>query len=403
MPRRGALVSLLTVALIAPASAWGFGSTIAVGMNEAAGVPAPTTPFRASATLETDEQNIDLTIYYTPGFTRDEMQIGPQNMVMLNDLSTGKMRTLMPQGIYMEFESGTTSEQIQEFKLIERTVVGKEEFNGFDTTKYKVIYEGPDGKYGGFSWFTDDNIAVRAFMVSEEDGEKQRVQFQIKELERSPQQMSLFQVPSNYRKLDIGGFDLSSMMPGAAGQAPAAAAAPSARPKSYANPAPGGDAVLQMVQQNLSALGYNTGNTDGLPSTETTIAISQFQAKKGVEVTGEASPQLAGMLAAEAGQQGGDSSGAVQIRTNDPQALQAARQECLQQKIAAAQEKKKKKRGFGSLLRAASRVAAGGAADGLGEIAGDLYDAHATLDDLSSAAKDLGIAQSDIEACQNAY
>jgi peptidoglycan hydrolase-like protein with peptidoglycan-binding domain len=54
-----------------------------------------------------------------------------------------------------------------------------------------------------------------------------------------------------------------------------------------------------MVQKHLMALGYDPGNTDGNVSTETIIAISQFQAEKGLEVTGEVSPQLAGILSAE--------------------------------------------------------------------------------------------------------
>ena len=36
-----------------------------------------------------------------------------------------------------------------------------------------------------------------------------------------------------------------------------------------------------------------------LTALETTIAISQFQAEKGMKVTGEVTPQLIGILAAE--------------------------------------------------------------------------------------------------------
>lgn len=54
-----------------------------------------------------------------------------------------------------------------------------------------------------------------------------------------------------------------------------------------------------MVQRHLQALGYDPGNTEGELGVQTTIAISQFQAEKGLEVTGEVSPQLAGILASE--------------------------------------------------------------------------------------------------------
>jgi hypothetical protein len=59
------------------------------------------------------------------------------------------------------------------------------------------------------------------------------------------------------------------------------------------------DNLTQTVQLHLQALGYDVGNTDGTASIETTIAISQFQAEKGMTVTGEVTPQLAGILAAE--------------------------------------------------------------------------------------------------------
>jgi hypothetical protein len=59
------------------------------------------------------------------------------------------------------------------------------------------------------------------------------------------------------------------------------------------------DNMTQSVQKHLQALGYDTGNTDGELSTDTMIAISQFQAEKGMKVTGEVTPQLLGILGAE--------------------------------------------------------------------------------------------------------
>lgn len=86
-----------------------------------------------------------------------------------------------------------------------------------------------------------------------------------------------------------------------AGQAPAqapagAASAGSAIPSSASLTT---DNMTQSVQNHLKALGYPPGNTDGELSTETIIAISQFQAEKGMEVTGEVTPQLLGILGAE--------------------------------------------------------------------------------------------------------
>lgn len=57
--------------------------------------------------------------------------------------------------------------------------------------------------------------------------------------------------------------------------------------------------LLKMIQISLTNIGYQPGNTDGNLDNLTIVAISQFQATRGIEVTGQASPQLAGILQAE--------------------------------------------------------------------------------------------------------
>lgn len=58
--------------------------------------------------------------------------------------------------------------------------------------------------------------------------------------------------------------------------------------------------LLVMIQEDLIKMGYTPGNTKGELDKLTVVAISQFQAKKGLEVTGLPSPQLAGIIAVDA-------------------------------------------------------------------------------------------------------
>jgi peptidoglycan hydrolase-like protein with peptidoglycan-binding domain len=167
------------------------------------------------------------------------------------------------------------------------------------------------------------------------------------------------------------------------------------------------DKLTEIIQNDLAALGYEPGNVSGEMTTETIVAISRFQAENDMTVTGEASPQLAGIIKAKLRESQGIASappGRAAPATRDPAALQAAQQACLEDRIAKAQEAQKKKRGFGSLMRAAGRTASRFGSD-VGQVIGrtsrDIYDANATLSDLESAAKDLGIANSDIEECRN--
>ena len=126
-------------------------------------------------------------------------------------------------------------------------------------------------------------------------------------------------------------------------------------------------------------------------------------------MTGEVTPQLAGIVKAEINKQNGTvrvgKSQATAAPATDAATLQAAQQACLQQKVAEAQASQKKKRGFGSLMRAVSRTAKnlGGSSltRQIAETSGDVYDVNATAADLESAAKDLGITEDAIEACRN--
>ena len=85
-----------------------------------------------------------------------------------------------------------------------------------------------------------------------------------------------------------------------------------------------------LVEENLAALGYDTGPVDGVETMKTVIAISKFQAENGMEVSGEVTPQLAGILAAKADnpdlETGGAKATAAAPPARDPAALQAAQQ-----------------------------------------------------------------------------
>ena len=171
------------------------------------------------------------------------------------------------------------------------------------------------------------------------------------------------------------------------------------------------DDLTKVIQQDLVILGYDPGNTDGEASTKTVVAISKFQAENNLDVTGEVSPQLAGVIKAAIKQQNSPAATAqaptAQAPPQDAATLRAAQQACLQEKIAAAQESNKKKRGFGSLMQAASRTASrfggGDTARVISRASRDVYDVNATVEDLSSAAKDLGLTEDEIEQCRNPY
>ena len=167
------------------------------------------------------------------------------------------------------------------------------------------------------------------------------------------------------------------------------------------------DNLTQAVQKDLVILGYDPGNIDGETSTKTTIAIAKFEADHDMEMTGEVTADLAGKLSAMVAEKNGTATsmatGAATESSlaRDPAALEAAQKACLEEKIEEARQKKKKSRGFGSLLSAVGRTAGQLGNESVARTAEGAVAANQTAADLSSAAKDLGITDDEIAACEN--
>ncbi len=64
------------------------------------------------------------------------------------------------------------------------------------------------------------------------------------------------------------------------------------------------DELTQIVQKDLISLGYDPGAADGVVTTKTIIAVTNFQAQNNLEPSGEITPQLAGVIQASLAKQG---------------------------------------------------------------------------------------------------
>lgn len=220
-------VFLVGSLLVMAASAQGFVGQIAVGLGEVEERGRIDVSFSGTATFETEEMTTDATVYYKPGKVRDEINMQGQDMVVIRRFDLNKFWMLIGHGMYMEVSPDETEEKTRDYTLVSREKIGRETVNGMETTKYKSIYETSDGKFGGFTWFTDDNIAVKAFMVHESKGEKQRMKFEFKSLQRGSQDDALFELPAGAKPFSMGnmmsGFGQMSGQntPASAGQPPA--------------------------------------------------------------------------------------------------------------------------------------------------------------------------------------
>lgn len=188
----------------------GFVGGIAVSMGRATNVDGAEIPsFSADAQIETAENQMSSHVRYQPGMVRDEADMGGMKMITIQRYDSGKVWVLMGggmgEGMYMETDIGE-AEQAPDYKLIERTMEGTEVIDGETTTKYKTVYEGPEGRFAGFTWFTKDNIAVKGFVVSESGGQKQRLKWTMTNVQRGDQPDELFELPPGATPLpNMGG------------------------------------------------------------------------------------------------------------------------------------------------------------------------------------------------------
>jgi hypothetical protein len=227
---RSLSVLLLPLIFLLAVPVQAFVGGIAVSIGRATNIEgAEIPPFSADAQIETEEHQISSHVYYKPGMVRDVMDMGGMEMVTIQRYDQGKVWVLMGPGVYMEREIGE-AEQAPEYKLVERTLEGTEMVDGVQTKKYKTIYEGPDGRLAGLTWFTDDNIAIKGFIVSETNGEKQRIKWTMTNVQRGDQPAALFELPPGAKPMGgMGGLmNMMGGMTGMGGTAPASAPDPNA-------------------------------------------------------------------------------------------------------------------------------------------------------------------------------
>ena len=110
---------------------------------------------------------------------------------------------------------------------------------------------------------------------------------------------------------------------------------------------------------------------------------------------------LAGILAAEVDKRAASSSPASTTTADDAKALEEARKACIEEKMAEAERSQRKREGLGKIASAIGRVASRAGNSDVSRTVGDADVAADAVGDVTEAARDLGITESEIEACNN--
>src|SRR4030067_3785082 len=150
-------------------------------------------------------------VYYNPSWERREMVMdGGDKMITIMRHDKKVAWTLMPaEKMYMEMsivQANTNTHDDSSQYQIEQTVVGPETVNGVNTTKSKIIMTGPKGeKMGGFMWVTKENIMVKMDAIAIDKKDKMRIKTELTNLKVGKQDAALFEIPSGYTAMGLGG------------------------------------------------------------------------------------------------------------------------------------------------------------------------------------------------------
>lgn len=177
----------------------------------AADFPKLETAYSADQLIETSQGNIESRVYHEGGKQRTEMQL--QGMQQISIVRPDQQRILMvlPQMnmvMEMPFQNELTM-RVPEYRIREypTEVVGEETIRGEETTKYKVT--DPEGTVG-HAWVTDDGI----FMRMEGGDGQNHVVIERRNIQRGPQDASMFEPPAGMPVTKMDPAMLQQMMQG---------------------------------------------------------------------------------------------------------------------------------------------------------------------------------------------
>jgi len=182
--------------------------------------------YSADWSMETADGAMKAKIYQAPNKERREMNDGGEKMIMIMRRDKKMAWNLMPsERMYMEMKISDpkVSKNDPMNYDVEQTTVGPETINGVKTTKSKIIMKEkkPNGsKMGGFWWMTKEGVMMKLDVISVDKGKKDRMKMELDNLKIGKQDPALFEIPSGYSKMDMGGMG-KMMMGGGDGDAAA--------------------------------------------------------------------------------------------------------------------------------------------------------------------------------------
>ncbi len=198
-------ICLIVLSLTLAGSAQAFIGSIAVGLGQSAEFGNIKGPFSADAEIETADGKFKSNIRYQDEKLLDVVNMGGQTMRTITRYDLNKTYMLMGDGMYIENAIGK-SDRTPEYEVKQFEVVGEEIVNGQKTRKIKTVHQSKEGKFGGFLWVNDNNVAIKGFMVSDDGKQRQRILFNLTNYKAGAQPRDAFELPANAKLFTMPSF-----------------------------------------------------------------------------------------------------------------------------------------------------------------------------------------------------
>jgi hypothetical protein len=185
----------------------------------AAGLPEgwsePTVAHEGTRVMSAGGQTVESSYrYLPPGRQREEMNVAGMSMTLILRQDLGVAWTILPNNMYMEMAidevdqegpSAPSAEGIVEFEEL-----GREEINGWPTTRYRVLMMEDGEEAEGYFWITEHWIPIRMEITMPDDPQG-TVTMEVRELKIRDQDPALFEVPKDATRMSgFGGFGAMS-------------------------------------------------------------------------------------------------------------------------------------------------------------------------------------------------
>lgn len=179
----------------------------------AAGWLDPEASYSAVRVMRSGEMEMSGPVYHDNGKERWEISTQGTRQVMIRRPDQQRMLMMMPDmnmGMWMDLSQAQQMTSAEHYVDQQPEKLGREKLGGEMTTKYRLVEETERGPYTILFWVTDDGIPLRI----EGSGEQGKFEMELSDLERGPQDPSLFETPEDLQLMPANPAMTAPMMGG---------------------------------------------------------------------------------------------------------------------------------------------------------------------------------------------